>query len=72
MTTTCAQPTVEYKINLLRPAKAERYRASATVVKPGRTLTVCTATATPTDNSTESIAVMTATLMTLVGTDIKH
>ncbi len=35
--------TVEYKINLLRPAKAARYRATATVVKPGRTLTVCNA-----------------------------
>lgn len=64
--------TVEYKINLLRPAKAERYRASATVVKPGRTLTVCTATAAPADNSSESIAVMTATLMTLIGADIRH
>jgi len=64
--------TVEYKINLLRPVKAERYRASATVVKPGRTLTVCTATATPSNNRTDSIAVMTATLMTLIGTDIKH
>jgi uncharacterized protein (TIGR00369 family) len=64
--------TVEYKINLLRPARAERYLASAAVVKPGRTLTVCTATATPTDSSNETIAVMTATLMTLVGTDLKH
>jgi uncharacterized protein (TIGR00369 family) len=64
--------TVEYKINLLRPARAERYRASAVVVKPGRTLTVCTATATPADDTSETIAVMTATLMTLIGTDIRH
>ncbi len=64
--------TVEYKINLLRPASAERYLASAVVVKPGRTLTVCTATATPTDNKDETIAVMTATLMTLIGSGIKH
>ena len=64
--------TVEYKINLLRPARAERYRASAVVVKLGRTLTVCTATAAPTDHSDETIAVMTTTLMTLIGTDIKH
>lgn len=63
--------TVEYKINLLRPARAKRYLVSATVVKPGRTLTVCTATATPTDDTNETIAVMTATLMTLIGTNIK-
>lgn len=41
-------------------------------MKPGRTLTVCTATATPADDSSESIAVMTATLMTLIGTDCHH
>ena len=63
--------TVEYKINLLRPAKAERYRASATVLKPGRTLIVCSGTATPAD-SEETIAVMTATLMTLVDAGIQH
>ena len=59
--------TVEYKINLLRPARSERYRATAEVVKPGRTLTVCRGTATPADNPDEAIAVMTATLMTLEG-----
>ncbi|MBI3407919.1 MAG: PaaI family thioesterase [Planctomycetes bacterium] len=32
--------TVEYKINLLRPARGERVMARAHVVKPGRTLTV--------------------------------
>lgn len=63
--------TVEYKINLLRPAKSERYRASAAVVKPGRTLTVCTGAVTPAD-SEEQIAVMTATLMTLIGSDLKY
>ena len=63
--------TVEYKINLLRPARAERYRASATVLKPGRTLTVCSGTATPAD-SEETIAVMTATLMALVDAGIQH
>ncbi len=64
--------TVEYKINLLRPAKAARYLASAIVIKPGRNLTVCTATASPTDNRDQAIAVITATLMTVVGRDIKH
>jgi len=64
--------TVEYKINLLRPAKAERYVASAAVIKPGRTLTVCTGTVAPAGTNGETIAMMTATQMTLIGTDIKH
>jgi uncharacterized protein (TIGR00369 family) len=33
--------TVEYKINLLAPAESERLDAIGTVVKAGRTLTVC-------------------------------
>lgn len=31
---------VEFKVNLLRPAKGERFVARAEVIKPGRTLTV--------------------------------
>lgn len=34
--------TVEYKINLLAPAEGERLEATGTVVKAGRTLSVCT------------------------------
>ena len=33
--------TVEFKINLLRPAEGERLIARGRVIKPGRTLTVC-------------------------------
>ncbi|MGA8112623.1 MAG: PaaI family thioesterase [Actinocatenispora sp.] len=33
--------TVEYKINLLAPASGEHIEAVGTVLKPGRTLTVC-------------------------------
>jgi uncharacterized protein (TIGR00369 family) len=33
--------TTEFKINLLNPARGERLRASAQVLKAGRTLTVC-------------------------------
>jgi uncharacterized protein (TIGR00369 family) len=62
--------TAEYKINLLRPAKADRYLVSGEVVKPGRTLTVCRASALNPDSGDE-IAVMTATLMALIGTDIR-
>ena len=34
--------TVEYKINLIAPADGDRLLAVGRVVKPGRTLTVCT------------------------------
>lgn len=34
--------TVEFKINLLAPAAGERFRAVGQVIKPGRTLTICT------------------------------
>jgi uncharacterized protein (TIGR00369 family) len=33
--------TVEFKLNLVAPAKGERLRALGQVVKPGRTLTIC-------------------------------
>lgn len=33
--------TVEYKINLLAPAEGDHLEAVGTVLKPGRTLTVC-------------------------------
>lgn len=33
--------TVEYKINLLAPAVGDHLEAISTVLKPGRTLTVC-------------------------------
>jgi uncharacterized protein (TIGR00369 family) len=32
---------VEFKVNLLRPAAGEKLVAEASVLKPGRTLTVC-------------------------------
>src|SRR3954465_5883936 len=33
--------SVEFKVNLLSPARGERFRAVGRVVKAGRTLTVC-------------------------------
>lgn len=62
--------TVEYKLNLLRPAASPRFRISARVVKAGRTLTVCHAEALPEDGD-EPIAVMTGTLMTLIDASIR-
>lgn len=59
--------TVEFKTNLLAPAKGERFAFRAQVVKPGRTLTVCEARAYALDGAEESlIATMTGTLMALM------
>jgi uncharacterized protein (TIGR00369 family) len=58
--------TVEFKTNLLAPAKGERFLFRARVVKPGRTLTFCDASAFAVDAGVEKlVATMTATLMAL-------
>ena len=58
--------TVEFKTNLLAPAKGERFSFRAHLVKPGRTLTVCEARAfAETDGIETLIATMTGTLMAL-------
>jgi uncharacterized protein (TIGR00369 family) len=59
--------TVEFKTNLLAPAKGERFAFRATVVKPGRTLTVCEGRAFAEHDGKESlIATMTGTLTVLM------
>ncbi len=56
--------TVEFKTNLLAPAAGQSFRFHATVIKPGRTLTICEARAYANDGATEKlIATMTGTLM---------
>jgi uncharacterized protein (TIGR00369 family) len=58
--------TVEFKTNLLAPARGERFAFRATVVKPDRTLTVCEARAYATHDGVETlIATMSGTLMAL-------
>jgi uncharacterized protein (TIGR00369 family) len=58
--------TVEFKTNLLAPAKGERFAFRAVVVKPGRTLTVCEGRAYAVHDGVETlIATMTATMMAL-------
>ena len=58
--------TVEFKTNLLAPARGERFAFRAAVVKPGRTLTVCEARAFAQRDGVESlVATMTGTLMAL-------
>jgi len=62
--------TIEFKINLLAPARGPRFRFDARVVKPGRTISVVEGRAmqTEADGSDEKlIATMTATVMTVVG-----
>lgn len=58
---------VEFKVNLLRPAKGERFVARAEVIKPGRTLTVVRAdvVAIAGGEDRELVATMTGTMMRL-------
>lgn len=66
--------TIEYKINLLAPAKGQRFRMEGHVVKPGRTITVAEGRAWAIDAGGEKlIATMTCTLMAVVGREgIRH
>src|SRR3954468_18260608 len=58
--------TVEFKTNLLAPAKGQRFAFRGIVVKPGRTLTVCEGRAYADEDGNETlIATMTGTLMAL-------
>jgi uncharacterized protein (TIGR00369 family) len=56
---------VEFKLNLLRPAKGSRFIAAASVLKPGRTLTVVRADVFAEEKDGQLIATMTGTLMCL-------
>jgi uncharacterized protein (TIGR00369 family) len=58
--------TVEFKTNLLAPARGERFAFRATVVRPGRTLTFCEGRAYAEQVGVETlIATMAGTLMAL-------
>ena len=62
--------TVEFKTNLVAPARGEGFVFRAEVVKPGRTLTFCEAKAfARQDGATTLVATMTATLMALIRRD---
>jgi uncharacterized protein (TIGR00369 family) len=69
--------SVEFKVNLIAPARGKRFRATGRVVRAGRTVTVVTAefhvveapdegqaAATP-DTSGALVAIMTGTMMTV-------
>ena len=57
--------TVEFKINLLAPARAEHFVARGAVQKAGRTLMVSSGQMTDTDG--KAVATMTATIMVVKG-----
>jgi uncharacterized protein (TIGR00369 family) len=62
--------TVEFKTNLLAPARGDYFLFRAHVVKPGRTITVCDAQAFAVDGGREKlVATMTGTLMALFDRD---
>lgn len=59
--------TVEFKINMLAPAKGDTFRFVGTVVKPGRTLIVSEGRAFANDGTREKlVATMSATMMTML------
>jgi uncharacterized protein (TIGR00369 family) len=55
--------SVEFKINLMKPARGTLFQARAAVVRAGRTLTVCSAEL---DADGILVALMQATMMTVV------
>ena len=57
--------TIEYKVNLLNPAAGMRFVARGQVVKPGRTIMICTgeAVAERADGTRQTIALMQGTMM---------
>lgn len=62
--------SIEFKTNLLRPAKGDSYSARARVVKAGRNITFCEASAyAHTEDQETLVATMAATMMSVRGRD---
>jgi uncharacterized protein (TIGR00369 family) len=60
--------TIEYKIDMLAPAKGEVLLARAQVLKPGKTISVCTGEAIMRQGDGEKmVAHMTGTMMAITG-----
>ena len=60
--------TIEFKINLLAPARGARFRMQGRVLKPGRTISVCEGHAYAiSDGQTKLVATMVCTLMAVTG-----
>lgn len=59
--------SIEFKVNLLAPARGERVIARGRVVRAGRTISVCTGDAFAVQDGAERhVATMTATMMTVL------
>ena len=70
MASDAAVLTIEFKINLLAPAQGQYFRMVGTVIKPGRSVTVCEGHAYAIDGGREKlVATMGCTLMAVVGRD---
>jgi uncharacterized protein (TIGR00369 family) len=63
--------TIEFKVNLLAPARGPEFRFEAEVTKAGRTISVVDGSAWQTDanGQPQRVATMTATVMTVRGRD---
>lgn len=62
--------SVEFKVNLIRPAAGVLFRATGRVVKPGRTLFVCTGELEAVEGAaTTAVAVMQGTMMAVEARD---
>jgi acyl-coenzyme A thioesterase PaaI-like protein len=64
--------TIEFKINLLAPARGPLFRFDGQVTKPGRTISVVEGRACqhePGSDALKLIATRTATIMTVTGRD---
>ena len=72
MAATAEVLTIEFKINLLAPARGKQFRMEGRVLKPGRTVSVCEGRAYAiSDGQEKLIASMSCTLMAATGrTDI--
>ena len=58
--------SVEFKVNFLHPAKGEKFVGIGKVIKPGRTLTICSGEMVAIENGeSKLVALMQATMMTL-------
>jgi uncharacterized protein (TIGR00369 family) len=66
--------TIEFKVNLLAPARGPQFRFVSEVAKAGRTISVVDAKAWQSDGGTDAlVATMTATVMTVRGrSDLHH
>jgi uncharacterized protein (TIGR00369 family) len=62
--------SVEFKVNFMSPARGQKFLARGRVIKPGRTLMVCTGEVLAYQDGVETpVALMQATMIRLAGAD---